>query len=182
MVIPEWNYTNREKTVVDILGEGHMKIKSFLNIGFRGWRNKKAHWWINICEANDVDWNIMEIFQPNIDDAIRNGCDKNRIFRGDVLNTSGYGSYDCILFWHGPEHVDKDRFLSALKDIEDKANEVLIFGMPLGKHPQGPAHGNKHEEHISSWGCKDWRRRGYSVIPVYSRRGYPHITAYKVFD
>lgn len=180
-IIPEWEYTRREITVVDILYGFNLDLKSFLNIGFRQWNNPKNHWWIEVCEANDIDWHIMEIFQPNIDKAIEEGCPEERIFLGDIMDVCIYGDYDCILFWHGPEHVQKRDFMNNLDNIEQKAKKVLFFGMPLGEHRQRAVYGNPHEEHVSTWYPQDWIDLGYSVIPVIDSTWKPHITAYKIF-
>lgn len=178
-VIPEHNYTVREETVVKILSEFGVTIKTFLNVGFHNWEDPRRHWWIKICEANGWDWKIMEIYKPNVDDAIAKGCPLDKIFLGDISDVDSYGDYDCILFWHGPEHLPKSKFLSILPEIEKKANLLLIFGMPLGHEPQGEAYGNPFEKHESDWYEKDWQGQGYEVIPIFDHQKYPHITAYK---
>jgi hypothetical protein len=179
IIIPEHNYTVREKTVVNLLAQHGSLFKTFLNVGFHNWEDPRRHWWIKICEANGWDWQIMEIYEPNVKDAIAKGCPEDKIFLGDITNTEKYGDYDCILFWHGPEHLKKEKFLEALPKIEALTNRLLIFGMPLGHEPQGDAYGNPFERHESDWYEHEWKKLGYETIPVHDHQKYPHITTYK---
>jgi hypothetical protein len=180
MVIPTHNYTTRENSVVNVLKETDLNIKSFLNVGFHSWEDPRAHWWIKICNENNIDWKILEIFKFNVDDTIAKGCPKDKIILGDILNTSQYDNFDCVLFWHGPEHVTKDVFLKVLPEIEKKANKIIIFGMPLGYEPQGAAYGNPNEVHVSQWSTAEWQNLGYKVQEVHDRAQYQHITVYKI--
>jgi len=180
MVIPEHNYTVREKTVIDILNNYNGRIETFLNVGFRQWNDPRIHWWRKICDANHIDWKILEIFPNNVEDSIKSGCPKEKIQLGNILNIEEYGNHDVLLFWHGPEHIKKDVFLKALPQIESKVNKIVIFGMPLGHEPQGSAHGNPFEVHQSDWFEQDWKDQGYEVIPIHDHQAYPHITAYKI--
>jgi hypothetical protein len=179
--LPLHNYSLREITVGNILKENaHLEIKSFLNVGFHGWHDIRAHWWIRICNENNIDWKILEIFKPNIDDTIAKGCPANKIIHGNILNTNEYNNFDCILFWHGPEHIKKDVFIKALPDIEKKANKLIVFGMPLGCEPQDAAYGNPNEIHLSEWYPNEWKNLGYNVIEVHSNDvRYQHITVFR---
>ena len=177
--IPEHNYTVREKTVVDVLAKHGTLLKTFLNVGFHNWEDPRRHWWIKICDANGWDWKIMEVYEPNVKDAIAKGCPEDKIFVGDITDTEKYGDYDCILFWHGPEHLKKETFLKTLPKIEALTNRLLIFGMPLGHEPQGDAYGNPYERHESDWYEHEWKKLGYETIPVHDHQKYPHITTYK---
>jgi len=179
--IPSHNYTERELSVVKILENNqHLKIKSFLNVGFRNWNDLRNHWWIRICEENDIDWKILEIFKENVDDTIRKGCPANKIMLGDILDVNKYENVDCLLFWHGPEHIDKATFLNMVSKIENKVNKLIIFGMPLGYEPQDIVYGNKHEIHISEWYLDDWKNLGYEIVEVHDRIKYQHMTVFKV--
>lgn len=177
LIIPPHKYTDRELTVVNILKQ-YPTITSFLNIGFHGWNDPRTHWWINICKRNKISWDIMEIFKTNISDAVKAGCPKDRIFQGNILDDAAYGNYDCILFWHGPEHVHKTQWLKCLPSIEKHANKLIIFGMPLGEEPQGQVYGNPAEEHVSAWEPNEWKSLGYTCIEVHDRVP-AHITAFK---
>lgn len=179
--IPPHNYTERELSVVKILENNqHLNIKSFLNVGFHSWEDQRVHWWIRICEENNIDWKILEIFKENVDDTIRKGCPESKIIYGDILNTDVYENIDCLLFWHGPEHIDKKKFLKTLPSIENRVNKLIIFGMPLGYEPQDVVYGNIHEVHVSEWQPNEWRELGYDVTVVKDRVEYQHITVHKI--
>mgnify|MGYP006170572977 FL=1 len=179
--IPRHKYTKREKTVVKILKKNFKGINSYLNVGFHDWDDERKHWWINICKKNNIKWKILEIFQPNIKNAIDAGCPKENIFLGNILDISTYENFDCIMFWHGPEHIEKGLFLEKLGQIEKKANKLIIFGMPHGEEIQEAVYGNKYEEHISAWHEDDWHRLGYKTMIV-NDRNPGHITAFKCIE
>lgn len=179
MIIPEHNYTEREQTVCQVLSDLSGNLDSFVNVGFHDWQDPRRHWWIKICEANNIDWSIVEVFELNVLDAISKGCPKDKIHNLNIKEVSSLPDSDCLMFWHGPEHLLKEDFLSILPSLEEKY-KYLIFGMPLGEEPQGEAYGNPHEKHISSWTVEDWTDLGYKVIEVHDSQPYPHMTAYKL--
>ena len=178
LLIPKHKYTKREKTVVKILRKQE-SITSLLNVGFHDWDDERRHWWIKICDANEIEWKILEIFKPNIDNAIKAGCPQNKLIQGNILDTTTYNNFDCILFWHGPEHIEKNVFLDSLPKIEKKTNKLIIFGMPHGEEIQEAVYGNKYEEHVSAWHNNEWNDLGYETIIVNDK--IPgHITSYKL--
>jgi len=179
MNIPNHNFTEREKSIVKLFNETELSnIKTFLNIGFRNWNDLRNHWWIKICEENNIDWKIVEIFEKNVKDALISGCPKDKIFEGNILNVDSLPETDCIFFWHGWEHLLKKDAVDTIKKLELKY-KYLVFGMPLGEEPQGEIYGNPHEKHISSWTSNEWKSMGYNVIEVHDGRKYSHITVYK---
>ena len=51
--IPPHNYSAREITIANVLRDNsNLNIQSFLNVGFHGWNDIRAHWWIKICNEN----------------------------------------------------------------------------------------------------------------------------------
>ena len=171
------SYTEREKTVCTILESIKDPIKSFINVGFHDWQDPRRHWWIKVCENNNIDWSIVEVYKPNVDDAISKGCPKDNIYNLNIEDVDSLPDADLLMFWHGPEHLLKDNFLKVLGKLEKKYG-FLIFGMPLGEEPQGAAYGNPFEKHISSWSTLEWEELGYTVIEVHDRIP-AHITVHK---
>jgi hypothetical protein len=178
MIIPPHNYTQRESSVCDVLKNLNNPINSFINVGFHDWQDPRRHWWIKVCDANQIDWHIVEVFKPNVDDAISKGCPPEKIHNLSIDDVEKLPNADVLMFWHGPEHLEKSKFLSLLPKLESKYT-YLIFGMPLGDEPQGEAYGNPAERHISAWYPNDWKSLGYNVVEVHDRQRYPHITAFK---
>ena len=84
------------------------------------------------------------------------------IILGDVLEHMP--AVDAVAVW---EHC-----LAA-------AEQMVFASIPLGEYPQGPAHGNAHEEHVATWDdgsiMRNFRDVGPrflgSVVGVYSARG-----------
>jgi len=180
--IPPHNYTLREYSVIKILENNkHLMIKTFLNVGFRNWGDFRNHWWIRICDENNIKWKILEIFEENVKNVVSEGCSVDNIILGDILDGDAYDNVDCLLFWHGPEHITKQAFLDALPNIEKRVNKLIIFGMPLGYEPQDIIYNNEHEKHVSEWHADDWKNLGYNVNEVHDRIP-AHITAYKIMN
>jgi hypothetical protein len=181
--IPPHNYTQREHTIIKVLTDNkELNIQSFLNVGFHSWEDSRTHWWIKICEENNINWKILEIFKNNVEDTINKGCSKEKIQLGNILNVNEYENVDCMLFWHGPEHIDKQTFIDTLPEIEKKVNKLIIFGMPLGYEPQDVVYDNKYEIHLSEWHPEDWKKMGYDVIEVHDRARYQHMTVFKILN
>lgn len=177
MRIPEHNYTPREQTVVDILRD--RDVRGILNVGFRNWMDPRNHWWIKICEANNIPWHILEVFEPNVKDIIARGCREDKITCGNIQDISDVPEgIDTLLFWHGPEHLKKEEMLALVPSLENLFPNI-IFGMPLGEEPQGAAYDNPYENHISVWYPEDWEKLGYEVIGVQDHQKHAHITVSK---
>lgn len=178
-VIPDLEYSKRELTVVNLFKLFGNKINSFLNIGFRNWLDPRTQWWIKICKANNIDWKIVEIFQQNVIDSIANGCNPNKIILGNIRNIDVLSEAECIFFWHGSEHIEKDEFIQLSPKLEAKY-AILVFGTPFGEQPQDEIYGNEHEKHLLAWNYDDWKILSYTVEFVFDNELYPHITAFKI--
>jgi len=176
--VPKFNFSIREQTVINALSSIDAQIYNFVNVGFHDWQDQRRHWWIKYCDVNNINWHIVEAFKGNVTAAVEKGCPEEKISHNIIEKVESLPEADCLMFWHGPEHLKKNDFLSILPDLERKYR-VLIFGMPLGEEPQGPAYGNPYERHLSAWSTEEWKSRGYEVVEVHDRQKYPHITVYK---
>jgi hypothetical protein len=146
-------YTRRELTVIPLLKElaAEKPITSFLHVGFHDYQDIRNRWWIDICRANKIDWHILEIFEPNVENFLKHppAADRHRITL-DNLKDMGMlfnRKFDVFLHWHGPEE-------------------------------QGQAYGNPYEEHISFWSCDDFHQLGFATVTVADKKP-GHITAYR---
>ena len=72
LIIPEHNYTERELSVVEVLKNNNLNFKTFLNVGFHNWDDARRHWWIKICEINNIDWKILEIHENILHNYLTN--------------------------------------------------------------------------------------------------------------
>lgn len=177
-------YTRRELTVVKLLKElaAQQPVASLLNVGFHDYQDIRTRWWIDICRANAVDWHILEIYPPNVENFIKHApaADHHRITLGNLrdIGTIFARKFDVFLHWHGPEHLAKEEFLSFLPDILRVTARLVILGCPNGREDQGRAYGNPYEEHVSFWTCADFQRLGFSTRTVDDKTP-GHITAFK---
>jgi hypothetical protein len=178
-------YTRRELTVVQLLKElaAEKPITSFLNVGFHDYQDIRNRWWIDICRANNIDWHILEIFEPNVANFLDHApaADRHRITLGNLRDIDSLFSrkFDVFLHWHGPEHLEKEEFLGFLPKILNSTARLVIFGCPNGQEEQGQAYGNPYEEHISFWNREDFHRLGFTTLAVADK--IPgHLTAYRL--
>lgn len=178
-------YSHRELTVVELLKE-FSKIKtidSFLNVGFHDYQDIRNRWWIDICRANDIDWQILEVFKPNVENFLHHAppADHHRITHGNLKDIKNLFSrkYDVFFHWHGPEHLERDKFLGLVPDIINCTSKLVVFGCPNGHEDQDEAYGNPHEKHISYWSEGDFHRLGFKTVLVKDKKP-GHITAYKI--
>jgi len=178
-------YTRRELTVVKLLQESarHRPIKSFLNIGYHDYQDVRNRWWIDICRANGIDWHILEVFQPNVDNFLAHApaADHHRITCGNLLKLDLLYSrrFDVILHWHGPEHLRREDFLTCLPLMTECSALLTILGCPDGEEEQGQAYGNPYEEHLSFWSAEDFRSLGF-VVQTVRDKAPGHLTAHRL--
>lgn len=177
-------YTKRELSAAFVLRELFDKhgIQSVLNVGYRQYDNIRTRWWIDICRANNIDWHILEIFEPNVTNFKQHApsADHHRITQGDIkeIDTILPQKFDVIIHWHGPEHLLKDEYIELLPTIESCAKKMVLLGSPNGIEEQGIAFNNPNEEHISFWSEEDYQKLGYKTEHVYDKAP-GHITAWK---
>ncbi|MDK9706540.1 MAG: hypothetical protein OEL83_05775 [Desulforhopalus sp.] len=180
-------YTRRELTVVNLLRQlaAQKPITSFLNVGFHDYQDIRNRWWIDICRANNIDWHILEVFEPNVRNFLQHApaADRQRISLGNLtdIDTLFTRKFDVLLHWHGPEHLERGVFLDLLPKVLDSTRRMVILGCPNGPEEQGQAYGNPFEEHISFWSTKDFAELGFQAITVADKKP-GHITAYRNLD
>lgn len=179
-------YTRRELTVVELLkmvATRQRPPRSFLNIGFHDYQDVRNRWWIDICRANGIDWHILEVFQPNVDNFLAHApaADRHRITCGNLLDLDRLyqRNFDVILHWHGPEHLERQAFLDCLPTLLAHSDLLTILGCPDGEEEQGQAYGNPFEEHVSFWSEEDFRGLGFEVLRVRDKAP-GHLTAYRL--
>jgi len=177
-------YTRRKLTVIPLLKElaAEKPITSFLHVGFHDYQDIRNRWLIDICWTNKIDWHILEIFEPNVENFLKHvpAADRHRITL-DNLKDMGIlfnRKFDVFLHWHGPEHLKKEEFLGFLPTILGSTARLAILDCPNGPEEQGQAYGNPYEEHISFWSCDDFQQLGFATVTVADKKP-GHITAYR---
>lgn len=179
MLIPDHDYTERERTVCEILRplEG---CRTMLNIGMRNPNDPRNLWWLHICHANGIEPHVLEIFEPNVVSLRSEGIPN--VTHGDVRDAASiYDNwFDIGLWWHGPEHLEMDESARSIAMLAAICRRGIILGCPLGEAPQDAIGDNEAERHLSQWTEDDFHAFGLETTVVADT--YPaHITAWKVF-
>ena len=137
-------------------------------------------------EFNAAGWylELLEIWQPNLDHYASSGP-FHSLMLGDIREVGVEElMYDALVWWHGPEHIDKNEIPALLKQLEDMA-PVVVLGCPWGEYDQGAEYGNPHEEHKATLYPVDFIDLGYSVAmcgAADAGDGLSHILAWKDID
>lgn len=171
MKIPERNYTQREATACGLLAS-MPNVTRLLNVGQRPFES--TPWWVSVCKHNGVTPVTLEVWRPY--------CEKLKgvkVIEADVCDYAHESSdeWDVILWWHGPEHVEKIKAESTILRLLPRCGQ-LIVGTPWGDHPQGEVAGNPYERHASTWEPDDYRALGLHATGLADREP-GHITAWK---
>ncbi len=109
------------------------------------------------------DITLLEVWPENAE-HFRQDKRVSRVIEGDVrtMDTLDVGHFDIAVWWHGPEHVQREELPVALANLERVADTVLV-GCPWGEYPQGELYGNPHERHVQTVREEDLRALGYEV-------------------
>lgn len=92
----------------------------------------------------------------------------SRIYMGEITKVAEtfcdeYNEkYDICLWWHGPEHVQKNKLNETIKKIESWTRYLVILGCPWGEYPQEKK-GKPYEKHESALYPQDFHRLGYKT-------------------
>lgn len=116
---------------------------------------------------------LLEIFPANVG-RWRGDRRLEQVVRGDVREldslradpATGLGSYDTVLWWHGPEHIERDQLAATVTQLERAATRLVVLGCPWGVYPQGPFMDNPHDAHLASLYPEDFTALGYEVATI----------------
>jgi len=124
---------------------------------------------------------LLEIFAGNIKHHRQTGLFES-MTRGDVRHDPlPAGPFDCVFWWHGPEHIpqaDVAATLARLEQVGSPLGAAVVLGCPHGHTEQGSVYGNAAERHQWDAEPDDLRAFGYIVMP-YATRGRNHLLAWK---
>ena len=119
---------------------------------------------------------IVEIHRPNYELLIEK---HQSLF--DYIHHSDIGNfippdnkkYDVIFWWHGPEHVEKERLSGILQRIENFGNNIIILGCPWGKYPIDALNNNPYQAHLTSIYSKTLEDLGYNKFEYCGKMDIP---------
>lgn len=84
------------------------------------------------------------------------------VIEGDVAKADIPGHFAAAIWWHGPEHLDRQSLPATLAKLEAAA-DLVVLGCPSGPAPQGEAYGNPFEAHRWTVAPGDLAALGYSI-------------------
>lgn len=138
---------------------------------------------LELSGAN-YDITLLEAFKPNADYYAGHPWFAE-VICGDVQNICEIANgrkWDLVVWWHGPEHVDKERLPQTLADLEAVANEMVVLGSPWGQNLHGMVSGNPHSVHQASIDMPDLEKLGYSTSTLGEKDNpgtWCHLLAWK---
>ena len=181
------SYTNNQKSILELCP--NIKGKSLLYVGFNSITpstgiNSKGWFYQMFVDLEFTEFCILEIYKNNVEFAdmyfkgrkypvlVEHGdvlvCDK--IFRKKC--------FDVSMWWHGPEHLEKNRIPIALEALEKITKKLVILGFPNGYLEQDEVYGNPYEMHVSDPDEKYIQQFGYKS-KVIEWNNMQHVTAVK---
>ena len=126
----------------------------------------------------------LDAFEQDIDIA-KNNKIHNEYILDTIMNIDKYfsaKSVDACVALDVIEHLSKEGGLIFLNKIENIAKEKVIIFTPNGFLPQESTEKGDFQKHLSGWGLKEMRQRGYSVYGMDGLkilRGEYHALKYK---
>jgi hypothetical protein len=131
-----------------------------------GYRRDACAWLQELYDAGN-EITVLEVWPNNVTSAL----DDPRVARfvvGDVRNawsplTALEPSYTHVLWWHGPEHVERKAFPGILARLASHTRDTLAVAAPWGRYDQGAHAGNPYEIHQWSVYEEDFLGQGLEV-------------------
>ena len=104
-----------------------------------------------------------------------------RVIVGDAreIDTLGLGKFDAVLWWHGPEHVERAELEATVAKLEALAEGLVVLGCPWGRYPQGPFMDNPFDAHRASLYPGDFTALGYRVTGLGQADNQGSLIAWK---
>lgn len=140
-----------------------LDYKSLLYIGAKKSRIRMIDLFITANYIID----IIEIWPLNIE-GLKDFEGIRTIIKGDVRNVSemNLASYDVVMWFHGPEHVQEKELYKILDDLKKISKKLIVTACPWGIYKQGKARGNIHEQHLSYLYPEFFKELGWEINTV----------------
>lgn len=139
-----------------------------------------------VPELSDANYDItlLEAFKPNADYYAGHPCFTEVICADvqDIGKVANGREWDLVVWWHGPEHVGRERLPQTLVNLEAVANRMVVLGCPWGQNLHGVVDGNPYSIHRNHIDVPDLEKLGYEVKTL-GEKGNPgtwcHLLAWK---
>lgn len=117
------------------------------------------------------EWKVtgVDIYKPYIDRAKQRGVYEN-VFLGDIRKIDAIfkgKKFDVVFISSVLDHLEKKDALSVVTQAEKLGKKIILSGLPNGFTEKHEPHfwegDNPYQEHKSSWGIEDFKKRAYIV-------------------
>jgi len=155
-----------------------LNYKTLLYIGASKARAEMLSYFIE----KDYNIAILEAWSENVLYYRKQLIKKLSIIQADVRNVSKIplANFDVVMWWHGPEHVEKIILSQVLNELYKHTNKILILACPWGRYVQQAVKGNPYEVHRSHLYPEFFKELGFktSTLGKKDRRG-SNLVAWK---
>lgn len=163
------NFAYKVFNIAGLIGQNG-RGKRILSIGSRPNSNDYiVSWFIQ----QGYDTTILEIFEPYVKQLREKGLN---VIHGDVRDAEkifkGNSKFDVIIWWHGPEHIEKHIALTVTKTLKS-LTDCLIYATPYGIMESGAVDGNISNSHLSAFYPEDFIGMGMKEFH-WSYEGVPN--------
>jgi len=125
--------------------------------------------------AHDYEIDLLEIWKPHVEHYRK--ANKvlgffNDIYHGDVRDIDEiiHRRYEQILWFHGPEHLEKHELFSVFKKLHKMCTGLLAMACPYGESESPARGGNEHNRHYSALYPDFFREWGFDVVQEDKKR------------
>jgi len=155
-------HQDRENLVLEMIKD-QFPIKNMLYVGaFRG-----ACALVDMFKTNNpsIKITLIEAFEDSVNYFKQHKL-FDRVVHANVVDCLSHfepAEFDAVVWWHGPEHVEKLQSICAIKDLETLASKIILIGSPWGNRPQ-KNNTNTFQNHVSAFDIYDFNKLGYQDI------------------
>src|SRR5262245_52068847 len=102
-----------------------------------------AHSWLPQFHEAGHHLTVLEVWPTNVK-GLKGDSRIKELIQGNVrdIDKLKLGSFDYVVWWHGPEHLPFDEIESTLDKLWTRTRKTLAVACPWGYYPQGAHEGN----------------------------------------
>ncbi len=146
-----------------------LDYETLLYIGASIARNEMLSYFVK----KDYEVTIMEAWTENV--LYYRQDPRFNIIQADVRNVNKIplASFDVVMWWHGPEHVEKELLPNIFNELFKHTKKILMLACPWGWYVQQAVKGNPYEVHRSHLYPEFFKELGFktSTLGKKDRRG-----------
>jgi len=144
------------KPVYELIPEGKFTVLD-VACGFGDWG-----YFIKTRKKGNYILTGIEVWKPYLERLSRVNI-YDELIEVDLRYYGLKKRYDLILACEILEHLRKDEGYELLDKLESACDVRIIVTTPYGYTHQDALDGNDFQRHLSSWGPKDLKSRGYKI-------------------